>query len=220
MAHTGVCCDWLLEGLPPKISNAPGYYCATRLPKLNTHETLSRVYSPLTVALISQATCTLWGAHSNLIGRAYVSPFYWTVVVGSHPNKLEWTDKILPWQSHECNLCVMEIVRRYWGVKFCPAAAWIEPSICRKERAHKLLIKYMLIWSCESRKGWQYLPVCTRCYVQHQAHILLNCAASTCLLAAIGWRYRYSKYCWTMSLIAMAPAGRLQPTRPRDHHYT
>ncbi len=141
---------------------------------------------------------------------------YWK---SSQQSRGDWQNTPMT-QSCECILCVMEIVHRNCGVQFCPAAAWIEPSICRKERAHKLLIKYMLIWSCESRKGWQYLPVCTRCYVQHQAHILLNCAASTCLLAAIGWRYRYSKYCWTMSLIAMAPAGRLQPTRPRDHHYT
>jgi hypothetical protein len=28
-----------------------------------------------------------------LVGRAYVSPFYWAVVVGSHHDKLEGTDK-------------------------------------------------------------------------------------------------------------------------------
>ncbi len=55
--HTGVWHDWL-EGLSPKVfSNSPGYYCATRLPKsLNSRETLSRVYSPPTAALISWAT--------------------------------------------------------------------------------------------------------------------------------------------------------------------
>jgi hypothetical protein len=58
MAHTGVCHDGL-EGLPPKVSNTPGYYCATRLPNLNTSETLSRVYTPLTATLISQATCRM-----------------------------------------------------------------------------------------------------------------------------------------------------------------
>jgi len=34
-----------------------------------------------------------WRAHSKLVGRAYVSPFYWAVVVGSHHDKLEGTDK-------------------------------------------------------------------------------------------------------------------------------
>ena len=34
-----------------------------------------------------------WRAHSKLIGRAQVSPFYWAVVVGSHPDKLKGTDK-------------------------------------------------------------------------------------------------------------------------------
>jgi hypothetical protein len=34
-----------------------------------------------------------WRAHSKLIGRAHISPFYWTVVVGSHPDKLKGTDK-------------------------------------------------------------------------------------------------------------------------------
>ncbi len=58
MAHTGVCHGWL-EGLPPKVSNTPGYYCAIRLPNLNSRETLSRVYTPQSATLISQAMCRL-----------------------------------------------------------------------------------------------------------------------------------------------------------------
>jgi hypothetical protein len=33
MAHTGVCHDWV-EYLPPKVCNAPGYYCTISLPNL------------------------------------------------------------------------------------------------------------------------------------------------------------------------------------------
>ncbi len=57
-------------------------------------------------AILPRLCSIEWRAHSKLIGRAYISPFYWTVVVGSHPDKLEGTDKILPWQGVMSVFCV------------------------------------------------------------------------------------------------------------------
>ncbi len=68
------CVAWsAVESLPPKVfSNFPGYYCATRLPKsLNSHESLSRVYSPSIASLISRATGRLGMCHSP----NFISPF-------------------------------------------------------------------------------------------------------------------------------------------------
>ena len=40
-------------------------------------------------AILPRHCSNEWRAHSKLAGRAYVSPFYWAVVVGSHHDKLE-----------------------------------------------------------------------------------------------------------------------------------
>jgi len=44
-------------------------------------------------AILPRLYSNEWRAHSKLIGRAYVSPFYWALVVGSHHEKLEGTEK-------------------------------------------------------------------------------------------------------------------------------
>jgi len=44
-------------------------------------------------AILPRLCSNKWRAHSKLVGRAYVSPFYWAVVVESHHDKLEGTDK-------------------------------------------------------------------------------------------------------------------------------
>ena len=60
---------------------------------MNATESCLFVFPSFACAILPRLCSNEWRAHSKLVGRAYVSPFYWAVVVGSHHDKLEGTDK-------------------------------------------------------------------------------------------------------------------------------
>jgi hypothetical protein len=92
-----------------------------------------------------------------------------------------------------------EIAHRNWWCNFCPATAWIKPSIGHPKPAiGKASVSAATMTDIlESNRRTQSQPiagstwrlpkqVCVRCCVQYQAHNLLNCAAGIHLLVAIG----------------------------------
>jgi hypothetical protein len=100
-----------------------------------------------------------------------------------------------------------EIAHRNWWCNFCPATAWIKPSISDVQTEHighpkpaigKASVSAATMTDIsESNRRTQSQPiagstwhlpkrVCVRCCVQHRVHNLLHCAAGTRLLVAIG----------------------------------
>jgi hypothetical protein len=61
--------------------------------QINAIEVVCLCFLSFDCAILPRLCSNKWRAHPKLIGRAYVSPFYWAVVVGSHHDKLEGTDK-------------------------------------------------------------------------------------------------------------------------------
>jgi hypothetical protein len=82
------------------IGDTPRVFAGVRLqPVINQ---MNAIESCVCLSFLSFACAILprlcsneWRAHSKLVGSAYayVSPFYLAVVVGSHHDKLEGTDK-------------------------------------------------------------------------------------------------------------------------------
>jgi hypothetical protein len=61
--------------------------------QMNAIESCVFVFPFFACAILQRLSSNEWRAHSKLVGRAYISPFYWAVVVGSHHDKLEGTAK-------------------------------------------------------------------------------------------------------------------------------
>ncbi len=132
MADTGVCHDWL-EDQPPKVSNSPGYYCATRLPDLNPMKLLAESISvphwqPLSsvrphanwvymhhgpgfISSSRNLSClaTMWRL-LLVIGRV-IDNYLWLTNWGSEtwflvscPMRVRWFLNWFPASTHKCTL--------------------------------------------------------------------------------------------------------------------